>query len=411
MPQVDAGTAPLDGKLSRDLPAASLSTLRCARVAFTGRLASLTHAEAREVVRRAGGEVVEAVSRRLSALVIGMLGWPLLPDGALSAKLRRVEAIRREGRALRVITEVEFLEIAGLRERTPLVRKTLPPEEIRAMLGVGREELRRWEQLALVRPGLDGRFDFQDLVSLGVLADLTRRGVRAETIARSLRDLTQFMPGAERPLAQLRIVLAQPGALLANIDDRLLGAGGQLWLNFEESAAAAVAGARAREPHKLTDRGADDAEFLFRRAQTHEEEHCYEAALRDYEAALRQRPDWPAALFNCGNVQRELGDISAAAASFRAALLLDPAFVEAWYNLADAQEQCEDLPGALASLRRALLLAPDYADAHYNAALLYERMELPADAARHWRSYLQHDPASEWADLARGRLQGPTKRA
>ena len=48
-----------------------------ARVAFTGKLASMTHPRAREAVRDAGGVPTVEVSRRTSLLVVGMHGWQL----------------------------------------------------------------------------------------------------------------------------------------------------------------------------------------------------------------------------------------------------------------------------------------------------------------------------------------------
>src|SRR5215831_11930551 len=58
-------------------------------VAFTGRLACMTRAEAFEVVRQRGGTPSEAVTKRTKLLIVGELGWPLLDDGRLSNKLTR----------------------------------------------------------------------------------------------------------------------------------------------------------------------------------------------------------------------------------------------------------------------------------------------------------------------------------
>src|SRR5262249_29644553 len=50
-------------------------------VAFTGRLACMTRAEAFEVVRSHGGTPSQTVTRQTNVLVVGELGWPLLDDG------------------------------------------------------------------------------------------------------------------------------------------------------------------------------------------------------------------------------------------------------------------------------------------------------------------------------------------
>src|SRR5262245_44333543 len=56
-------------------------------LAFTGRLACMTRAEAFEVVRSHGGTPSQTVTRQTNVLVVGELGWPLLDDGRPSNKL------------------------------------------------------------------------------------------------------------------------------------------------------------------------------------------------------------------------------------------------------------------------------------------------------------------------------------
>ena len=46
-------------------------------VAFTGRLACMTRAEAFAVVRQRGGTPSQAVTKRTKLLIVGELGWPL----------------------------------------------------------------------------------------------------------------------------------------------------------------------------------------------------------------------------------------------------------------------------------------------------------------------------------------------
>jgi NAD-dependent DNA ligase len=58
-------------------------------VAFTGRLACMTRAEAFAVVRQHGGMPSQTVTKRTKLLIVGELGWPLLDDGCQSNKLSR----------------------------------------------------------------------------------------------------------------------------------------------------------------------------------------------------------------------------------------------------------------------------------------------------------------------------------
>src|SRR6476659_783309 len=59
-------------------------------VAFTGRLACMTRAEAFEVVRQHGGTPSQAVTKRTKLLIVSEFGWPLLDDGRPSNKLRKL---------------------------------------------------------------------------------------------------------------------------------------------------------------------------------------------------------------------------------------------------------------------------------------------------------------------------------
>src|SRR6516165_2335701 len=77
-------------------------------VAFTGRLACMTRAEAFELVRSHGGTPSQTVSRQTNVLVVGELGWPLLDDGRPSNKLSRAGTY-----GIPVVSERRFLEWIG----------------------------------------------------------------------------------------------------------------------------------------------------------------------------------------------------------------------------------------------------------------------------------------------------------
>ena len=56
--------------------------------------------------------------------------------------------------------------------------------------------------------------------------------------------------------------------------------------------------------------------------------------------------------------------------------------------------------------QHALHLDPAFAPAVFNLALFYERENKPAEAAAHWKRYLELDPKSKWTNEAQTRLQG-----
>ena len=68
-------------------------SLKQAQVAFTGKLASMTHPDAFQLVRDCQGTPVSSVGPNTSLLVVGMLGWPLVPNGGISRKLQRADKV------------------------------------------------------------------------------------------------------------------------------------------------------------------------------------------------------------------------------------------------------------------------------------------------------------------------------
>jgi len=368
-------------------------SLRHARVVVTGKLASMARNEAYRVVLEAGGQPSTCVSRQTSMLVVGMGGWPLLPDGTVSSKLRRAEELNSKGYRIHIISELVFLEVAGHDERQPDLRKTYPSPEVCKLWKIEPETLRRWEQFSLVR-SQDGLYDFQDLVSLRTIGELVNHGVRPETIAKSLRGLASVLPGTDRPLAQLKIVAENSKSVLADFGEFRVAPDGQLLLNFEGKprSEAAIISFPSRD---LT------ATEWFEQGQTCEEGERYGEAEEAYRKALSLAPHFPEAYFNLGNVLREIGRLDAAEEMYRMATTQDAAMASVLYNLADIQEERGKLNEAVASLHAALKVSPSYSEAHFNLALCLEKIGRKQEADKHWSAYLKLDPNSEWAEMAR----------
>ncbi len=338
--------------------------LRLARVAFTGAMSSMTRREARDIARGAGATPVEDVSRRTTMLVVGMDGWPLLPDGALSRKLRRADELNRSGSRIRVVSEAVFLEMAGLSQRPP-ARKSFSSADLCGVLGCDPAALRRYELLGLVH-SQEGLFDFQDIVSLRTVLGLVASGVSPRTISRSIRGLSSVLPGTDRPLSQLKIIVEHREALLAELGGLLLAPDGQLLLNF--------ASPRPGEPATPLRAACATAAELLEQGRLLEDREQLTAAAEAYRRALELEPGRAEAHFNLGNVLRDLGRPGEAEQSFRRALEADATMAEAWYNLADLMEESNRLDEAVAALRRALSLCPGYADAQSNLAYCLERL-------------------------------------
>lgn len=372
------------------------AALSGARVAFVGRLATISRRQAARAVRDAGGQTTSVVTARTTHVVVGEYGWPLTDDGSTSPKLRAVlDRARRTGQPA-VLAERDFARLLGVAGQ-PL---RLDAARLAERLGVSRDLVER-----LARDGLlharDGQFDFRDMVSLQTLARLLREGAKPETIRRGLLALQELLPDASQPLAQLRLVLDHPRSLVAELEHCRIDATGQLLLRFDDD------GIAAPEPSQtipFASPAAENADEWHALACAYEEQERYDAAIDAYRRAIALRPDWPDAFFNLGNALCSAGRGEAATEMYRLCSAMDPTHAETLYNLANVLDDRGDVAGAIDALERALRINPAYADAHYNLALCLERAGRFAEARERWRAYLRLDPSSQWSDTARRRL-------
>src|SRR5688572_671969 len=125
----------------------------------------MSRGEAYRLVNAAGGTVSPNLTRKTGVLIVAMGGWPLLPNGAVSQRLQRAEALNREGCGIRILSELQFLELTGMTERRAELQKTYSADDVCKLLNVDMATLKRWEQFSLIH-STGGYYDFQDLVSL-----------------------------------------------------------------------------------------------------------------------------------------------------------------------------------------------------------------------------------------------------
>ncbi len=373
--------------------------LEKARITFTGKMASMTRKEAWGIVRANGGEPAKYVSHRTTMLVVGVEGWPLLPDGQVSRKLRRAEELRGVGCPIRIVPEPAFLELIGKTPPGATATRTYSASEVCRIMAIDQETLRRWEHLGLVQ-SLSGFYDFQDLVSVQRIHDLVCNGIRPEKIAASLRNLTAILPDLDRPLAQLRVFAENEDMLLVDLDGVRFSSTGQLLFDFEGRRRAAGV-VLPLDPH------AHDADEWFELGCGCEEEGLYSDACEAFQAVLALDPDSARAYFHLGDVMREMGILWAAEEFFDSAARTEPGMTAAWFNLAGVQEERGKTGEAIASYQAILAKSPDHADGHFNLALCYEKAGRQLDACRHWFAYLKLDSTSPSALVAKRHLSVP----
>jgi tetratricopeptide (TPR) repeat protein len=375
--------------------------LRGKRVAFTGRLASMTRKEAADLVASYGGTFVPTVSHRTNILVVGQEGWPLRKDGRLTSNLQKAQSLQARTNSIVILTEEELLGRLGLESQSDGIRRLCTTAELTRILNVSRDCIRAWTQAGFIRPALSHHgvcyFEFRHVSGAKTLSDLVQAGVTRERLQRSLRQLRRWMPDVEQPLAQLSLS-GKNGELFVRLDNgQLAMPSGQLVFDFDEAENEAVE--RVLAPGPAT------ADEWLEIACQHEEAGEHSEAVHAYRRALLVGGIDANTIFELANALYALGRKEEATERYYQAVELKPGFVEAWNNLGTALAELGRFEESAAALRKTLELDPHYMDAHYNLADVLEEMGRAAEAYRHWQAYVQQDPHSDWGRYARERLR------
>jgi tetratricopeptide (TPR) repeat protein len=401
------------------------------RVAFTGRLASMTRREAAELVANHGGEFVAAVTRRTSLLVVGQEGWPLEKDGRLTRKLLRARRFKHYGHPITVLPEQDLLATCGLASNCQRegIHQLYNPAQLCQILRLPRERLRAWMRAGLIQPveTIDGvsYFGFQQVTGAKTLWDLARAGVTPQRIRRSLEQLRIWMPSVDQPLSQLAII-ERDGAMLVRLEEgQLAEPAGQLQFDFAEDDETArtedketrrQGDRETRTPSKSgpcslspclqvslsSEQGTADEWFALG-CEQEDAGQLSEAAQAYRQALLTGGPD-AIISYNLANVLYALGQKEPAAERFHQVVEINPGFAEAWNNLGNVLAELARNDEAVHAYRKAMEANAYYPDAVYNLADLLDQLGCHQEAAQHWRAYLRQDTNSPWGDYARQRL-------
>jgi tetratricopeptide (TPR) repeat protein len=359
------------------------------KVAFTGKLAALTLAEARALLRACGAEWVPSVSAQTTLLIVGQNGFPLRKDGRLTRNLQVARRLQRT-HAIAIVNEADWL--AGLGAAG------MSTAQLSQMLQVPGQRIRAWVSGGLIQPTTSVLgvhfFDFRQVSWAKTLCRLDKAGVTPERIRRSLEQLREWLPDVDQPLAQLA-VLESDGQLLVRLGDgQLAEPTGQGLFDFtDENPSTLNAGPQPRTA----------AAYFLQGSNLEQAGRLTEAAQAYHLALMFGGPD-PAICFNLGNVLYALGKKDQALERFAQAVDGDPSLAAAWLNLGNLLTEREQFTEAVAAYERVLALEPLHADAHYNLADTLDHLGREAEAVPHWRSYLRQDATSAWAEYAKRRL-------
>lgn len=118
-------------------------------------------------------------------------------------------------------------------------------------------------------------------------------------------------------------------------------------------------------------RDKDNAEAHLIRGLILREGSARAAAMKDFEAATKRRPDLVEALVNLGSMRVEAGNAQEALAPLESAVRFGPNVALAHLNLGDAYRLLQRYADAKRSFDQALALDSSLAAAHYNLGLMY----------------------------------------
>lgn len=382
--------------------AGSLSGLR---VALAGRLASMSRRDATQLIRQHGAVVVERPSPSVQLVVVGeadlVPSAESDPDDWFDPATR--EAIERGD--VEVLRETQLWQRLGMVEGDQEVRRLYTPAMLAELLRVPVAVIRRWRRRGLIVPVREVRrlpyFDFQEVATARRLAEMLAAGMSPASIERKLAALARYVPGVDRPLAQLSVIVEGKSILLRQ-GDGLIEPGGQLRFDFaaaeEASGTPATVDAEPSVPSCVM-----PADAALAAAELEEAGHLDQAA-EMCRAAMAAGGPTPELCFQVAELLYRLGDLSGARERYYMAVELDEDYVEARANLGCVLAELGQHDLAVAALQGALAFHPDYADAHYHLARILDESGAAADARNHWQAFLDLAPDSPWADTARDRL-------
>jgi tetratricopeptide (TPR) repeat protein len=366
------------------------------RVAFSGRLGSLTRQEARQLVLTCGGDVSAGVSRTTTCLVVGTVRWPLNKKGRLTRKIERAQLLNQTGRHVEILDEATFMSRSGVSATDSQSRRLYSLGDMELVLGRSRERLRGllragWLQPVEHQQGVP-LFRFEDVRRLKTLLGLLQAGVTLQQVRRSLLRLRQMLPAAMEGIDGLQLVENWGSRLVM----RLPGGSLQEWSGQQMFDFASL------EDDSATVTLPRD---LYAEAVSLEAQDDLNGAISAYEQLLLAEGPDGEVCFRLANALYGAARHEAACERFRQTVELEPDFAEAWNNLGNVLGQLGRFTEAVEAYRRAVSLDPDWADARYGLADLLDESGQATEAAEHWHQLL--DPAidPEYARYARSRLR------
>lgn len=395
-----------------DTPEETSLPLHGKRLALVGKLASMSKRDAAQLLRENGAVVVEKPNASVDLIVVGEDGLPLLELGDLDRFLDDATRQAAEQGQIEIIPETRLWQRLGMVEAESDAHRLYTPAMLADLLKVPVAVIRRWRRRGLIVPVREVRrlayFDFQEVSTARRLAQMLAAGMSPQSIEKKLQRLGRLLPGVDRPLAQLSVIIEGKQILLRQ-GDGLIEPGGQMRFDFEaaehgESGSSASNSILSLAEAPLPDELANSPDQIRRLAAELEEEGHLQTAVEMYRTALVAGGPVAEICFQLAELLYRLGDPHGARERYYMTIELDENYVEARANLGCVLAETGQLDLAVAAFEGALAYHGDYADVHYQLARSLDELDRTNEALLHWQSFLELSPDSPWAEEARERL-------
>ncbi len=406
----------------------SASILQGKRIVFVGKLGALPRREAMQIARDHGGNPLERLTGDVDLVIIGA---EELPAEDLTALLS--ESIRRglrEGRTTLIHEHELWLQLGVVDESSSMQLYT--PAMMAGLLKIPVRNIRRWYRMGLLTSTKVAHrlpyFSFIQVQNARQLANWIARGANPSDIKRQLAD---FAPWVEnRSLMELDLVIDGRRLLLRN-GEQLLGANGQLHLDFDRTELKHTVEPDSDRSHSAatlpfqsmalsnavsiaTDGVSSDSQSteithwtrdeMLQAAEELEDAGRLEQSIGWYRIILARYGMTAEICFQLAELLYRTGDNSAARERYYNAIELDEDFIEARANLGCVLAETGQTILAIAAFQGALARDDHYPDVHYHLAKCLDEVADGEQAVRHWIRFLQLSPQSPWADEALDRL-------
>ena len=392
---------------------------------FVGKLGGVNRKEARSVVRRLQGTMVDPIDHSVDLIVVGADVFPSAdPERLLDDSILQAVAEQK----IEVINETQFWQIAGVVEQESDVGKLYTPAMLAELLQVPMTTIRRWHRRGLITPTRQVKklpyFDFEEITSARRIAALIASGMNSTQIEKQLSQLADLYPDLQRPLSQLSIIVEGRKILLRQ-GEGLVEPSGQKRLDFDTVDAtdrsddetpatisfASVTGnglqgvAEAESGFSVGASGKQTKTDFLQLAIELEDEGEFRSAIDVYRSLSLALGPSADVSFRMAELLYQVNDLAAARERYSMAVEFDEAFVEARANLGCVLVELGQTELALATFEGALEHHPDYPDVHFHLARLLDEIGSDQKAWQHWARFLELTPSGPWADEARLRIE------